>query len=102
MFLPPATIAAKMSVETGTSIMRRPARRRRQGRMKPKLPERSQVRNAPPLPALQPHVDSRPDFLPVSIVLRIVLFIASHCSCAGVFFVALSWPCIVIGGNFPL
>src|ERR1700722_1563768 len=38
----------------------------------------------------------------VSIVLRIVLFIVSHCSCAGGFFVALSRPCIVIGGNFPL
>src|ERR1700722_7070386 len=25
-----------------------------------------------------------------------------HCSCAGEFLVALSRPCIVIGGNFPL
>jgi hypothetical protein len=38
----------------------------------------------------------------VFIVFRIVLCIVSHCSCAGGFLVALSKPCIVIGGNFPL
>jgi hypothetical protein len=38
----------------------------------------------------------------VSIARRIVLFIASHCSCARGFFVAVSRPCIVNGGGFPL
>jgi hypothetical protein len=43
-----------------------------------------------------------PEFLPVSIVLRIVFSIDSHCSCACGLSLALARACIVIGVNFPL
>jgi hypothetical protein len=43
-----------------------------------------------------------PDFRLFSIVLRIVLFIACNCSCAGGFSQARAKPCIVIGAHFPL
>jgi hypothetical protein len=66
------------------------------------------VSRAAPSPVLRRHnrtLVTRPDFrlFPVFfIVLRIVFSIVFHCSCAGVFFDALSMACIVIGVDFPL
>jgi hypothetical protein len=44
----------------------------------------------------------RPDFFIASIVLRIVFFIVSHCSCAGGFFPVSSMRYIVFRISFPI